>query len=150
MQTLQLGRLIPFGYGNPGSTERLQELMTDKNTIIIETRYTPYAPYRIQWNRWGKKGLFNTYDPRYYYFSEKSYGDGSNDLNWLGNRNYKQPELGIQLVNPEQGIKYVVMGLERGQNVILLCGCKAYESCHRRIICELVAEKLPEVEIVLR
>jgi hypothetical protein len=53
----------------------------------------------------------------------------------------------IQIARPEVGIKCLVSYLHEGYNLILLCGCRDYEQCHRHVIVDLLRVALPEVII---
>ena len=110
------------------------------------------APRRQEWCRWGERGLQRTWDPRYYYFSDKSYGSGAGTTeNWLGKKHDQQPELGIELVNAELGIRFLQIGLEQGKTTVLLCTHKAKgdERCHWKVIVELLRPRMPDLQVIL-
>jgi hypothetical protein len=141
------GKLIPLGNTTLSAYTRLQVLMQDPKTIIVEARATPHVPRRPEWCRWGERGLQTTWDPRYYYFSAASYGSGGDTENWLGNRHEQQPELGSELVNAEQGIRFLGMELARGRTVLLLCPRAAKKDAHGQMIIALLRKRLPRLQV---
>lgn len=48
-----------------------------------------------------------------------------------GNANYKQPELGVRLADPEEAAT-VLAPILATRPVILMCGCVDVEHCHRK------------------
>ena len=127
-----LGKLVPFGYATPDAQARLEALMQNKKTMLVNIRFNPVS----RWNPvWRKKTLQLTWQERYY------------ALPCLGNINYKGGP--ILIANPDLGIPVLVRILQRGCNLILLCACAKYETCHRKVVCELVRQVLPEVEVIL-
>lgn len=64
----------------------------------------------------------------------------------MGNLNYKGGPMA--LANPSVGIKGLVMYLREGYDLIVLCGCSDFQSCHRHLIVELLRGAMPEVEVV--
>jgi hypothetical protein len=38
--------------------------------------------------------------------------------------------------------------LQAGRNLLLMCGCAHYEQCHRRVVVELLQERLPDLEVI--
>ncbi len=63
-----------------------------------------------------------------------------------GNVNYKGGP--IRLANPAVGIAGLVRYLREDHDLILLCKCEDYETCHRKLIVDLLVAQLPEVEVV--
>lgn len=55
----------------------------------------------------------------------------------LGNRNYKSAALPFDLVSAETGSK-VIQRLLTDNSVILLCACRHVDTCHRKLICEIM------------
>ncbi len=56
-----LGTLIPFGYAIPDAETRLNEIMSDPETLLLDIRSRPVSRYRPQWNKsrlkaqWGRR-----------------------------------------------------------------------------------------------
>jgi hypothetical protein len=59
----------------------------------------------------------------------------------LGNKNYNNPDAGIELFRPEQGVTMARATLCI-RPVILLCGCRDHHICHRAIAAALICERL--------
>lgn len=59
----------------------------------------------------------------------------------FGNVNYKSPELGIRLANPDASI---LIGLLREAPQIIMCGCKDHTTCHRTHVAQLVMDAMPD------
>lgn len=148
---LSTGILIPTWDTMPNSYERLQTIMSNPQAIIVEARTTPDTPRRPEWSRWGERGLQRTWDPRYYYFSDTSYGGGAGTENWLGNAHDQQPELGIELVNAELGIRFLQIGIEQGKTTVLLCSSKGKknERRHWKVIVEMLKLRVPDLQVIL-
>ncbi len=125
-----LGRLIPFGYSAPGASTRLDALLQDEYVYLIDTRYSP----RSRRPEWQQSALQARYGKRYLWLGRS-----------LGNINYKNGGV-IQLANAEPGLARLVNGLLQGYSMVLLCACKEYEQCHRRVIVEMLRERLPDIE----
>lgn len=60
----------------------------------------------------------------------------------LGNVNYNQPGQPIQLLNPDEAVTQAVYSLRDGYSLLLLCACKDYERCHRKLVFELISAAL--------
>ena len=127
-----MSKIIPFGYATPNAAERLATLMSDPLMLLIDTRYSPCSRH----SQWQQEALQEQYGKRYRWAGQ-----------YLGNINYKGGP--IEIVNPETGIRGLKMYLDKGYSLILLCACKHYEQCHRKVICDLVREHVPCVEVVL-
>lgn len=124
------GILYPFGYGAKGSKERLEQLMADETIRLIDIRFNPRSS--MSW--WNDFALQRTWQDRYTKLGA-----------FLGNINYKGGP--IKLVNPQVGVTQLLSILKKN-NVILLCACAQYTTCHRRIVCELLKEQMPDMEVI--
>ncbi len=126
------GKIIPFGYASQGSEQRLAALMENEQTLLVDIRSKPYSQ-RPQWQgetlkaAWGKR-----YRPIWEF----------------GNRNYNN-NLPIELAAPYTGWKIVKPWLEAGHDLVLMCACKDFASCHRADVSRYIMDKMPEVEIVM-
>ncbi len=127
--TPALGMLYTLGYAVPGSGDALEELMRASEVLLVDIRLRPRSRW---WPVWNKKQLRERWGARYTH--EKQ----------LGNVNYRERSLPVQLVGPnvEQAIAGLVALLEQGYSVVLLCACREYESCHRKVIAEMVLNAL--------
>lgn len=128
-----MAKLIPFGYTCTNALTRLDELMrSDERTLLIDIRSSPCSRFA----EWRREALVQRYRDRYRYAGAL-----------LGNVHYKDGGP-ITIAEPEQGVAKLLSYLDAAYDLILLCGCRRYETCHRRVVCELVRKQLPEVEIV--
>ena len=59
----------------------------------------------------------------------------------LGNINYKNGGK-IELADPDMWIAQIEARLQAGENIILLCGCKYWEECHRTVVAELIEKNI--------
>lgn len=124
-----LGSLATFGYADKTTLWELQAAMhANPHALIIDTRFTPSCSWEPLWQR---NTLQVAWEKRYIWRGD-----------WLGNVNYNKRDAPIQLANEEQGIPWLVRGLEKGLTLILLCGCLHYETCHRKVIYDKVKERL--------
>jgi uncharacterized protein (DUF488 family) len=94
-----------------------------EDLLLIDTRMS--ARSRVP--QWNKGRLEKALGARYVHIRE------------LGNVNFKNPEAGMVLFDPETGIQQAVQLLEK-QSVLLLCGCFDVEHCHRKLVAELLAD----------
>ncbi len=127
--TPTLGTLYTLGYAVPGSSDALEELMTESRVLLVDIRLHPRSRW---WPMWNKKQLRERWESRYTH--EKQ----------LGNLNYRDRSLSVQLMGPnvEQAIKGLEVLLVQGYSVVLLCACRDYESCHRKVVAEMVLEAM--------
>jgi hypothetical protein len=109
-------------------------LIANKKALIIDTRLNPVCLWSSLWTRAGLRSRYGN----------RSIWRG--DL--LGNKNYRETCAEIELADETQGISWLVCGLEKGYTLMLLCGCSAYDRCHRKVIYEktkqVLGNKLPE------
>jgi hypothetical protein len=56
---------------------------------------------------------------------------------------------GVQIADPTD-IRHVLAELRAGQDVALLCACGKIESCHRRVVAELIRAEEPALRITHR
>ena len=122
--------VYPLGYSTPGAQERIEELL-EKKTLIIDTRLKPWS-HNVFWR---KEELENVYGGRYRWAGKV-----------LGNENYQGGP--IKLVDPDTGIRGLTRYLNEGYDLILMCQCKTFSSCHLHTICNLLKESMPDVEVV--
>jgi uncharacterized protein (DUF488 family) len=125
------GILYTLGYTHPDATTTLQTLMTsDPKMLLIDIRYSPRSRWFPQWS---KKQL------------QASWGDRYQHMKALGNVNYHLADAPIQLLDPEMGIRWVVEQLQAGYSLILLCACREYDRCHRKVVEEQVMQVLEAI-----
>ena len=100
----------------------LKDFCDNKDIIIIDIRYSPYSKMRIFWNKDYLSGVFKD---KYIHIKE------------LGNMNYKGKE--IKINDLDTGLSKIKSFISK--DVILLCSCKDYNKCHRKIISEEISKK---------
>ncbi len=129
--TPALGTLYTLGYAAPGSSDALEELMTASEVLLVDIRLRPRSRW---WPVWNKKQLRERWGSRYTH--EKK----------LGNDNYRDRSLPVVLhgPSPEQSIAGAAALLQHGYSVVLLCACKDYETCHRKVVAEMIQQVLRE------
>ncbi len=124
-------KVYPCGYAE--HAPQIEALMQqDPSLLLIDTRYSP----RSRIPGWSEAALRRR-------FGEQYRSSGAT----LGNINYARGGP-IRLADPERGIAGLIRYLSEGYNLILLCGCKDYEHCHRRVIVELLCQQVPHVQVM--
>ena len=123
------GTLYTLGYAIPGATVELEEMMLDTRVLLIDIRVRPQSRW---WPVWNKKQLRARWVGRYTH--EKR----------LGNINYRNRSLPVVLHGPhvEQAIMGAVDLLRQGYSLVLLCACKDYETCHRKVVAEMIQQAM--------
>ncbi len=122
-------KVIPFGYTDGGITE-LERLMRDESAYLVDIRLSP----RSRFQAFDQQALQARFHKRYIHMSE------------LGNVNYRNGQP-IQIAYPGRGIPRLVNGLKRGYAIVLMCGCKHYELCHRQTVVKFLLEAMPEAKV---
>ena len=125
-------KIIPVGYGNPKHRTLIDQLMQDEMMLLVDTRKSP----RSAVPGWHGTSLQGRYGKQYKYSGDT-----------LGNLNYKGGP--IEIADLDTGLSDLLELLLGNRTVLLLCGCGAYEKCHRRVICEAIVEVCSQVEIAL-
>ena len=119
------GTLYTLGYAAPGAVTELEEVMQDELVLLIDIRVRAGSRW---WPVWNKKQLRARWAGRYTH--EKR----------LGNVNYRDRALPVMLHGPnvEQAIEGAVGLLQAGFSLVLLCACKDYDTCHRKVVAEMI------------
>ncbi len=128
------GTLYTLGYATLGAMAELEERMRDVRVLLIDIRVRPQSRW---WPVWNKKQLRARWAGRYTH--EKR----------LGNINYRDRSLPVVLHGPnvEQAIEGAVGLLKVGFSLVLLCACKDYETCHRKVVAEMIQQVMGEQEV---
>ena len=109
--------LYTYGYQG-GSHEDLQHYAA-AGALILDTRLVPTSPNP----RWRRATLERMLGQRYRWCKA------------LGNVNFRSGGP-VQIQDPEAGLQLLGELLLQSP-VVLLCACRAWESCHRRVVAEL-------------
>ena len=117
------GRLETLGYAQAYAHEQIEAFLAHPRSYLVDIRYKPYSRWNTNWNRDALA---------------KRYGRDYVHLPGLGNLNYAHKELPIQLADPERHISHLAQCLKRGYSYLLLCACKDYERCHRKVVYERI------------
>lgn len=126
-----MSKVYPIGYTAPGSSSIVEALMSNPSTLLIDTRFSP----KSRLPEWTGSALSVKYGVRY-----REAG------NYLGNINYKGGP--IRLARPDSGIRGLERYLGEEHDLILLCGCANYETCHRKVIVEMLLQRNPAIEVI--
>jgi uncharacterized protein (DUF488 family) len=113
------GRVETLGYTENESTSRIETFLAYPRSYLVDIRYKPYSRWNPNWNRQTLK---------------VRYGRQYVHLPGLGNINYGKPDQPIVLANPEQHLSDLATAVNQGASYLLLCACKDYERCHRKIV----------------
>ena len=123
--------VYPCGYSAHAS--QIAALMDgDPSILFIDLRRKPDS----QMPAWRRAALVEAYGTRYGWFGET-----------LGNANYRTGGP-VHLINPQPGIAHLVELLHQGYRLLLVCGCRDYEQCHRRQVVELLHQAIPELQVI--
>lgn len=148
ISTIALGKVYTFGYAAKGADELLRQLMENPKALIVDVRLSPYSRWRPGYN---VNALFTRYNA-----TEQAHLAASQHTTryvWLGatlgNKNYDN-DLPIELVNAQEGLRQLTDILTRGRDVVLLCACSRYITCHRHVIVDLLRAQLPHLEVIIR
>lgn len=118
--------IYTLGYSQVGSLEQLVEVAAEYQAVVVDVRYRRFS--RVP--RWSEGSLRAALGQQYLACEA------------LGNKNYKgEYGEGIMLANVSRGVAQLKSVLAE-TNVILLCACKEWHTCHRRDAAEAVSAAL--------
>ena len=123
-------KVYPVGYGIDGAAQYIERLMEQPQMLLIDTRFSP----KSRWAEWREGVLREKYGPRY-----RTAGA------YLGNVNFQGGP--IQIADLEEGLRGLRLYLDEGHDLILLCQCLDYSSCHRKVIVDQLVERT-SVEVI--
>jgi hypothetical protein len=121
-------RLYTYGYQG-GSREDLLNYAA-AGALILDTRLAPTSPNPL----WRRAAL------------KRALGDRYRWCKALGNVHFRSGGP-VQLHDPESGLQ-LLDGLIRQSPVVLLCACRAWQNCHRRVAAELAQEAFPGLLVI--
>src|SRR5262245_46755112 len=100
MNIREMGTLYMLGYADPDTAAKLDRLMRQDRTLLVDIRYSPRCSFQPDWSR---NALAARYGQRYRWARQ------------LGNVHYNKRELGIQLaVGHEQAVARAADLLQQG------------------------------------
>lgn len=119
--------LQTIGYTEPDAQARLDAFMAAQNAVLLDIRLSARSRWRPEFN---KNALIAKYGEKYRHCIH------------FGNENYNKPGEPILLRHPHAGLIVVTELLQTGHSVMLLCACKDYGKCHRKVVYELIIQQL--------
>lgn len=128
-----MSELLTIGYAEPGAQERIDAFLRENHTgALIDIRLSPRSRWHPAFTR---SVLASKYPEQYIWMPE------------FGNLNYKPEdrEKGIEIAAPETGLARILYLLNDPlceHPLMLMCACKDYEQCHRKVVYELVMAEL--------
>lgn len=125
-----LNRVYPIGYSRNGGF--VEEIMQGGNVLLVDARKSPNSKVP----GFSKVELEKTYGERYRFAGHL-----------LGNINYWKDNAPIEIANLTEGVKGLLYYLNKGHDLILLCGCTSLEKCHVRVILDALDQEI-EVNVV--
>ncbi len=123
--------LYTLGYHEAGSVTLVETLVALDVTLVDIREFA--ISQRGCWQGWWLAERFGRY---YWHVPE------------LGNVWYQQPGHALRLANPERGLPLLLARLADGEALALMCGCPQVERCHRKLVADLVQERLPCVQVI--
>lgn len=106
--------------------EEFKATVEKLGAVVVDIRLVPQSRFFPDWR---KANL------------EKVFGEAYLHVRDLGNQGFKEKR--IEIADMERGLA-IVKALER--NVILLCACKYFARCHRKVVAETLQGQGYEVE----
>ena len=122
-------RLYTLGYSG-WSLQRITAALARYDAVLVDVRLNPWSRFRKEMRR---ASLEQSLGARYAHIKD------------LGNVNYRGGGP-VKLHHAERGLISLAKCLQE-DNVVILCGCRDLQTCHRLVVAELAAERLG-VEVV--
>jgi uncharacterized protein (DUF488 family) len=116
-------KVYTIGYSGK-SVAQVADLLVAFNAMLVDIRFVAYSK-NLDWQRDTLRTVFGS---RYLWVKA------------LGNVNYKNGGP-IKLWLPQKGVTQLKPVLEK-MPIILLCGCRDWQTCHRSEASELLAQEL--------
>jgi uncharacterized protein (DUF488 family) len=125
-----MSTLYTLGYAARDALIRLDVLMRQAHVELVDIRFSPRSRF---FPAVRQQALQDRFGERYHH------------LPALGNVNYRDRSLPIVLHDEGRGLSSLLVLLDRGSSVCLLCSCAHVETCHRRVVAELVRSWVRDV-----
>jgi len=122
--------LYTVGYAKMKDPKLMKQLAQNSNSMVCDIRLSP----RTSFPGWAKESL------------QKLLGDRYIWIQAFGNENH-HTGMEVKLRDPSAGLQMALELLQQFDNLILLCGCKDYHSCHRKTTAEFLQKNIPNVDI---
>lgn len=129
-----MSELLTIGYAVPGVLDTIDAFLKNEHACLVDIRWSARSRWYPEFN---KRSL------------EQRYGDQYTHCPALGNLNYRPEDRdqGIRIANPEVGVWRVLSLMRNGDDVMLMCACKDYERCHRKVVYDLIMTELSKASV---
>mgnify|MGYP000965548000 CR=1 FL=1 len=122
VEEVTMQRIYTFGYlGTP--VKQLEAAIRREDALLVDIRMTPFSR-----NPDYSAGRLRTV-----------FGERYRQVRELGNVNYKNGGP-IQLQAPDSGLE-IVTQLAEQRPVVLMCGCRDFHTCHRKVVSDQLRER---------
>jgi len=105
--------------------EDVEAVLDRLDAILVDVRMVPRTRWAPLWNG---SALHNRLGDRYVWLKQ------------FGNRNYKGTFEQIEIADYPDGEKHLREIIATGKVVVLLCGCRDVNVCHRKVLAERLAQ----------
>ncbi|MCF2643501.1 DUF488 domain-containing protein [Roseburia hominis] len=107
---------------------------------VLDVRSTPYSKYAEQFNK-GNISVFLNKVNIHYFFMGKYFGARPIETSLYSEKGYLDFEKVAQSERFNKGMENVILGLERGNRIALMCTEKDPMDCHRAIMVSRAFDK---------
>lgn len=116
-----------FGYKNNRFSPFAEKLREENFDAVIDTRYNPHC-YDGFWKKKSLEESLPLYGIKYFHLKE------------LGNKNYYSSDKPIEIQDIKTGITRLHKNIKykKFNKICLLCVCENFETCHNRIIINIL------------
>lgn len=116
--------LYTFGYQS-GSFYEFKAKVDELDALVLDVRYSPFTAMPF----WGQRQL------------RELLGSSYRHIKALGNVNYKDHG-NIQIADMDSGCNEVIDLIVLDFPCILLCACRDYDTCHRKVVAEELKRRI--------
>ncbi len=120
-----------LGYARADALDVAEELV-QQGVRLVDIRLSPRSRWYPAWHR---AALEQRFGERYVWVQA------------LGNRNYRDRRLPVELASERVGVGLVCWWLAK-EDVCLVCACADWRTCHRRVVAELVQAQVQRCQVV--
>ncbi len=128
-----MGQLFTIGHSQHNINYFISLLNQYHIDFLLDVRSTPYSKYAEQYNKENINMDLNSVHIRYI-FMGKYFGARPQDKNLYHSEGYLDFEKVRESKNFNKGIENVMIGLNQGHNIALMCTEKEPIDCHRAIL----------------
>lgn len=128
-----LGELFTIGHSQHSIKYFISLLNKYGIDYLLDVRSTPYSKYAEQYNRENIDKSLNSVNVKYV-FMGKYFGARSQNVELYNDKGYLDFEKVRKSKDFNEGIENVILGLEQGHTIALMCTEKQPIDCHRAIM----------------